>query len=645
MDHPTTPRVPKRKTARVTKPALVTDDLFKSAFHHSPAMQSVVRASDGVIVEVNATFLQKMARTREQVIGKTPLELGSWVEPEKLLAYRDRLESEGHVTGYEVRLRANDGRILTVLVSTYPVDIGGVRHYLTAGVDITSRKETEARLLESERRLRESETLFSTAFRACPVIMNIARMPDGAYMEVNDEFVRWVGRERAEIIGHTWSEFAQWENPTEQEVFFKELERSRSVRNIECRFRLHNGSRRVVLVSADLIDINREPHILGFAIDITEQKKVEQSLRESEARVRSLYESISAAVAVHDENGFFQINSASLKLFGSNLPEDILGKQPSDFSAERQPDGEDSVGAARKHMDRALKAGTHRFEWLARRLDGTEFPVEVTLTAIHLEGRQALQAVIIDLTERKRAEAELQNALAKERELGQLKSDFVALVSHEFRTPLEIILSSADNLDRYHDRLSAEKRRQLVQTIHKSVRRMSGMMEEVLVLGRVESGKTPFKPAEFDLRAFCKRVGDEIRTATGSRCEVEVQATKLPSTAFGDENLVRHIITNLLSNAVKYSPQGSTVILKAARNGDIAVLSIIDRGCGIPRADQGGLFRAFHRGSNVRQISGTGLGLVIVKRCVELHGGEIQCKSVEGKGTTFTVRLPLFATI
>jgi PAS domain S-box-containing protein len=495
--------------------------LFKMAFRKSPAMQSVVRASDGVIVEVNDTFLQKMSRTREQVIGKTPIDLNAWVEPEKVLAYRQEVESKGFVTGYEARLRASNGTIFTVLLSTHQLEIEGVGYYVSAGVDITARKEAEAKLVESERRLRESEALFSTAFRACPVLMNIARLPDGGYVEVNDEFVRWIGRDRKEIIGHAWPEFAQWENSAEQTAFFDELERTRSVRNVECRLRLHDGSRRVVLVSADIIEINHQPHILGFAIDVTEQKKAEQALRESEA--------------------------------------------------------------------------------------------------------------------------ELQNALAKERELNQLKSDFVSLVSHEFRTPLEIIISSADNLERYHDRLTTEKRQQLLRTIHKSVRRMSGMMEEVLVLGRVESGKTEFKPGKFDLPAFCRRVGDEIQTATSNRCPVRVQTNKLPLTAFGDENLLRHILTNLLANAVKYSPEGREVTLEVAKHGSNAILNIIDRGLGIPAADQGRLFQAFHRGGNVRQIPGTGLGLVIVKRCVELHGGDIKCKSDEGAGTTFTVRLPLYA--
>jgi PAS domain S-box-containing protein len=642
MNSPAKERQPALVAAAPGKDSTLDATLLQLAFHKSPVLQSVVRASDGVIVEVNDTFLQKMNRTREQVVGKTPLELNSWVEPGKLLAYREELEAKGFVMGYETILRTSNGNLITVLLSTHSVEIEGVLYYVSAGVDISARKETEAKLQESERRLRESEARFSTAFRACPVLMNIARLPDGSYVEVNDAFVRWVGLRREEIIGHAWPEFAQWEKPAEQEAFFAKLERTRSVRHVECRVQLHNGSRRTLLVSADVIEINREPHILGFAIDITEQKKVEQTLRENEARIRCLYESISAAVAVHDETGFLQINPASLKLFGSTRAEDILGKQPADFSAARQPDGEDSAIAARRHMDRALETGAERFEWLARRLDGTEIPVEVTLTAVKLEGRPALQAVIIDLTERKRAEAELQNALAKERELSQLKSDFVSLVSHEFRTPLEIIMSSADNLERYHDRLAPAKREQLLHTIRKSVRRMSGMMEEVLVLGRVESGKTEFKPAMFDLEAFCRRLGEEIQTATGRRCPVEVHLSIGTQPAFGDENLLRHIFTNLLSNAVKYSPEGKQVTLEVARQDGDAVFCVKDHGCGIPAPEQPRVFQAFHRGSNVRQVPGTGLGLVIVRRCVELHGGEIHFESREGHGTTFTVRLPAF---
>lgn len=116
----------------------------------------------------------------------------------------------------------------------------------------------------------------------------------------------------------------------------------------------------------------------------------------------------------------------------------------------------------------------------------------------------------------------------------------------------------------------------------------------------------------------------------------------VPREATGDESLLRHIFANLLANSVKYSPEGSEVHFNVGREGGYAVCRVVDQGCGIPPADQKRLFQAFHRGSNVGQIPGTGLGLLIVQRCVNLHGGEIQFASAEGKGTTFTVRLPLF---
>src|SRR6185503_5181249 len=294
-----------------------------------------------------------------------------------------------------------------------------------------------------------------------------------------------------------------------------------------------------------------------------------------------------------------------------------------------------------------LRDGACSGETVLRHRDGREIPVSLMVAIPRTADGQPMfvSAVMRDITERKRAEAELRKTLERERELGELKSNFVSLVSHEFRTPLEIIISSADNLDRYHDRLPPEKRQHLLRTIHKSVRRMSGMMEEVLVLGRLESNRMTFRPAPIELRSFCQRVCDEIESATNKRCPIDLQMNGTPDQATGDESLLRHIFTNLLSNAVKYSAAGQHVEFALQRDGDRGVCRVTDHGCGIPEADRKRLFQAFHRGSNVQQIPGTGLGLLIVQRCVDLHGGELHFESVEGRGTTFTLRVPLFAAL
>lgn len=261
-----------------------------------------------------------------------------------------------------------------------------------------------------------------------------------------------------------------------------------------------------------------------------------------------------------------------------------------------------------------------------------------------LEERVAHRTTELSAANRTLAQAreEALRALARERELRELKNEFVSLVSHEFRTPLEIIMSSVDNLERYHDRLAPEKRENLLRTVNKSVRRMAGMMEEVLVLGRLETERMTFTPTPFDLVSFCKRIGDEIESATNKRCPIHLEIKGTPENAIGDEGLLRHIFTNLLSNAVKYSESGEAVSFTVRCASENALCQVADRGCGIPESDQKRLFQAFHRGSNVRHIPGTGLGLLIVQRCVALHHGQIAFESREGQGTTFTVQLPLF---
>jgi signal transduction histidine kinase len=236
--------------------------------------------------------------------------------------------------------------------------------------------------------------------------------------------------------------------------------------------------------------------------------------------------------------------------------------------------------------------------------------------------------------------AQLHEALAAERELSELRSRFVSMVSHEFRTPLGVILSAAENLDSYLDRLRPEQRRQQLEHIMQATRHMGNLMEEVLLLGRAEAGRLEFKAAPVDLAAFCGRIAGQVQSAMAEQCPIKVTA-RVDGRWLADENLLRHGLTNLLSNAVKYSPAGSPVEFSLTAAAGRVVFRVADRGIGIPAGDRKQLFTAFHRGQNVGQIPGSGLGLVIAQRCIELHGGEISCESREGAGTVFTVSVPM----
>lgn len=485
--------------------------------------------------------------------------------------------------------------------------------------------------------------LFRKAFHNSPAVHSIVRFPDAVLVEINETFTKVFGYTRHDVLGKNPLEFNFWVVPQHLQMYRQQLETKGFVRGFEVQVRAKDGSIRTVLLSSDLVDIDGVKHSLSAGVDITERKRAEQALRESEQKFRALFEGSSQGVMIHDEEKFLEVNSATLRILGFNDAKEVLGKHPKDTAPPFQPGGESSDSASRRYIARCMKEGSARFEWMSLNAHGELTPLEVILTRVELNGRPVMQAVINDISERKKAETELQNALARERELNQLKSEFVSLVSHEFRTPLEVIMSSADNLQRYFERLAPEKRDQLLRTINKSVRRMAGMMEDVLLMGRFESGRIPFKPLPFDLAAFCNRVKDEMETATNRSCPIHLEIKKIPAKAIGDETVLRHILSNLLSNAIKYSAPGKSVHLTVSKRAEDAVFQIVDGGCGIPEADRKRLFQAFHRGSNVRQISGTGLGLLIVQRCIDLHGGDIEFQSVEGQGTTFTVRVRLFA--
>jgi PAS domain S-box-containing protein len=262
--------------------------------------------------------------------------------------------------------------------------------------------------------------------------------------------------------------------------------------------------------------------------------------------------------------------------------------------------------------------------------------------------------------ELKTSEENLRVALDAERQLNQLKTAFVGMVSHEFRTPLGIIQTATELLDRHHDRLRPEQRNQYTGTILTAVRRMTGMMEHILLLARIDSSRIALNRSVIDLTAWLEKSLAEIQTTCPSRdlcaCRAENAAAPCANChhlhlridpapelrrASLDESLLHHIVGNLFSNACKYSPPGTPVEVTLGLRKNIITLSVHDHGCGIPAEEQPHLFDGFFRGSNVGNTPGTGLGLAITRRCVDLLGGTIAVHSKPGSGTTFTVNLPL----
>ncbi len=247
-----------------------------------------------------------------------------------------------------------------------------------------------------------------------------------------------------------------------------------------------------------------------------------------------------------------------------------------------------------------------------------------------------------DITSRKRLETELRQALHKERELSELKSRFIARASHEFRTPLAVILTSSDLLRNYGGRMTEEQREEKLNRLQKEVRGMAVMLDDLLTISKGEELRE-FNPELLDLGTLTRDVVQEVGEGIGMQHRMMVECQGNCANVYADRRLIERIITNLLSNAIKYSPVGSTIEVSATCEVARILLHVKDHGIGIPEDDQARLFEAFHRARNVDHISGTGLGLAIVKQAVELHGGEVSFTSQLGLGTVFTVTLPNLA--
>ena len=371
--------------------------------------------------------------------------------------------------------------------------------------------------------------------------------------------------------------------------------------------------------------------IRSYIIDVTERKRTEAALRESEAKNRALLNAIPDLMLRISKDGtyldYMPAKDSDTLATGNNL----LGKN----EYEVLP-----LAVAQQRMyyvERALATGKIQiFEY--------QLPINDSIrqeeARIVVSGEDEVLAIVRDITERKQVEADIRNALEKEKQLNELKSRFVTMISHEFRTPLTTILSSAELLENYSPKWTEEKKLQHFQRIQIAVKHMTQLLNDVLLIGKAEVGKLECNPVKLDVAQFCRDLVDEMLLGVTSHTVI-FQHQGNCINAYLDEKLLRHILSNLISNAIKYSPVGGTIHFKLVCEQGEAIFDVQDQGIGIPRADQAQLFNSFHRGSNVGTIPGTGLGLSIVKKAVELHRGKITVESEVGVGTKFVVSLPL----
>ena len=381
---------------------------------------------------------------------------------------------------------------------------------------------------------------------------------------------------------------------------------------------------------------NRFDHLVISMVciirDITLRKAAQEALQANEVRFRRLIEGAPIAVIASNSRGqIVLVNESAMILFGYNRGE--LLEKPLEML---MPSYSRSIHTG--NWPETQRTGT--LEVSGQGKNGRQVPLEINLVSVDWPEGPVEIAYIIDITQRIQIESALRQALAQEKELGDLKSRFVSTASHEFRTPLAAILSTVETLDIYRHRMTEEQIGDRLSKIRQQVFHMRSIMDDVLQLTRIQAGKMEFSPAEADLRELCRTIVDEFdeQTQYHGRLVFECAAESI-RTEF-DAKLMRQAINNLITNALKYSAEETKVTVTLQLEGDQIVFAVNDHGIGIPPADLKRLFEPFHRASNVGSISGTGLGLSIIQQAIEFHSGTINVESHENVGSTFTVTIP-----
>ncbi|HEY9694920.1 MAG TPA: PAS domain S-box protein [Oculatellaceae cyanobacterium] len=372
----------------------------------------------------------------------------------------------------------------------------------------------------------------------------------------------------------------------------------------------------------------------GIDREITERKQAEGILRQQALAFENIYDGI---IITDNEGHIVDWNPSAERMFGYTK-EEVLNKSTEFLHTPEQASViTQEILESIKQYDR----WTGEIKFIGK--NGTQGVCEAVFVPVYNDAGDQIAVIGVnhDITERKQAEIEIRNALLKEKELNQLKSRFISMASHDFRTPLSAIMISSDLLKAYSHKLTDEKKLNHLNQIQTSVRRMTLLLDDILWMGKATSGKIDFKPQKVNLEELCQEVLAEITIADGNKHQFIYKFQAESSLVEMDRKLIQQMLSNLLSNAVKYSPQEGDIRINITCKDGTAIFQVADQGIGIPSSDQARLFNGFQRASNVGNISGTGLGLAIVKNVVDLHQGNIEIDSQEGVGTTITVYLPI----
>lgn len=366
--------------------------------------------------------------------------------------------------------------------------------------------------------------------------------------------------------------------------------------------------------------------------EINEKQQAEMALRESQALLQAIARNFPGGFicVFNEELEIVFMDGSELKRFGKRS-EELAGKKIAEILPDMPEQYEQNVA-------RCFQEELISFEIELR---NCTYLNSCVLLPDQEGNTQKILVVSHDISEEKEASDKILLALEKERELGELKSRFVQMASHEFKTPLSTILSSVSLLKRYAVPITEEKPQRQLNRIQSSIKQLNAILEDFLSLSVLEEGKFRVNLTEIDLPEFLEAICDDMHSVAKNGQEINFQYNGEDPILPVDKNILLNILTNLVSNALKYSPEDASVQVITDVRDNKLLLDVIDQGLGIPDEDQQYLFDRFFRAKNAVNIQGTGLGLNIVKKYVDLLEGSISFESKINKGTQFHIQIPL----
>ena len=597
---------------------------YQAFFEH--ALEGIFQADrKGKLLAVNPALARMLGYERPEQLQGLNLSTDVLADAADFQHLRSQLEAYGAARNYYLQLRRRNGEVFWARMNIWK------REELFEGTveDVSSLQEAEAALRASEARYR---TL-------------LEYLPVGVYRSTLDGTIRAANTAAARMLGYASVEALLQANansfyvdPAQREAFLKQL-REKGEAMAELMLRRADGT--IIWVqdyARCIVEQDGQVYFDGVLIDITERKQTRQALQETEERYRQLLEQLPEPVVVHDGKTILYANAAAAAFAGLSNPEKLIGKSIYQFLRTEKAD------AIRRYLEMAAQRGRQLppMEQQMVRADGAVRDVELVSAPVQYQGRPVFQVVLRDITERKQYERHLLEAKERAEEIARFKSTLLSNISHEIRTPLAGVIGFAEVLEEELD----EPHRELAALIRDSGRRLLETLNTLLDLARIEAGAFVLSPEPFDaadevrqsVRIFQRMIEDK-----GLRLALELPDGPLP--VYLDRNGFHRIVVNLVSNAVKFTDEGM-IRVGLATEGDWLRLEVQDTGVGIDPAFLPHLFEEFRQENNglARTHQGSGLGLAITHRLVEMMGGRIEVESEKGKGTTFTVWLPLRLT-